>query len=200
MSRLSKQVRENMANDLLLLKFEERGEILADRSAELFDIVYESRYDLGTRRLMASLKKKFQDAFSHWGTIDCLAPGGLRISVGRAQFGHGKIKFRASVVNRPFLPNDRHNGAWRFDQCNIGQQLEQFAADQMALVDDIKAAEHELLGALSGVTTAKQLSELWPEAMPILGKHIPIPSGSNLPAVQFAKLTSEFGLTDGGDA
>ena len=196
MTRLTKQTRENMVADLLRRKFEEPGAALMQRSIELFKLIYEDHYDATTRGHMAKIKARYRDGFEHYSRIDCKGPGGMRISVGATRFGADGIFFIPKVEPLPFLAD--HRADWPYIECEIGQQLADFAALQAGLIKDIQAARREALGALSTVTTAKQLTELWPEAMPILAKHIPVPSGSNLPAVQFAKLTESFGLSAGG--
>lgn len=202
MTRLTKQIRENIANELLNRRFKERGGVLATRSDELFQRVYNDHYDAETQRLMKRLKAKYRDAFHHYGTIECRAPGGLRVSIGRAQIGSSSVGWRGTTEQHPFLLNDRDSRNWAYTDCEIGEALTSFATDQAALVTEIKSANAELIGALNTLTTVKQLEELWPDVIDIALKHVPVPSGSNLPAVQFAKLSTSFGLTsaEGGAA
>lgn len=194
MTRLTKHVREAMIKDLLTKRFSAEGEALARRSEELFVQVYNSRYNADTRTLMRKLKAKFHDAFSHYGTIECLAPGGKAITVGNSTFGYELLKFRGQADHLPFLNGDRVRSRWAFTDCDIGQALEKIAADQLQFTEAVKIATRQLEGALGSVTTAKQLLELWPESADILTRHLPVANTSNLPAVQFAKLTEAFGL------
>jgi hypothetical protein len=195
MTRLTKHVREAMTRDLLDRRFKPQGLALVERSKALFVTIYDSRYNADTKGLMRKLKAKFHDAFQHYGTIETRAPGGIKISVGNANFGYGVVTFRGNVEHRPFLNGDRTAERWTFTDCEIGQQLSDLANDQLAFVNSIKTAERELLSALGSITTAKQLYEVWPEATDILNRHMPVASNtSSLPAIQFAKLTDAFGL------
>jgi len=143
---------------------------------------------------MTKLQARAREAFRHYDAIDCRTSIG-RVPVGRVAVGASPILWRAIVESRPFLDTDRHHDSrWTYVDGPIAAQIVAFANAQVAFTNEIKAAKAEALGALSTVTTVKQLTELWPEAMPILGKHIPMSQGSNLPAVQFAKLTEAFGL------
>ncbi len=192
MTRLTKDVREWMVTDLLRLRFDEAGKALAKRSAELFTLVYEDRYDAETRRLMKALMKRVKGAFTHLDVID-LNVRGMSLNIGRFRIGDEKVIFFPEITPRPTL--NKTGGKFAvYSDCPISEQLCDFATDIAKFAKDIQSAKTEALGALSSVTTAKQLSEMWPEAMPVIGHRIPMPTGSNLPAVQFSKLTKAFGL------
>lgn len=192
MPRLTNHVRERMASDLLKRRFTEAGEELAVRSAELFRLAYESVYDQETRRIINKLKKKFRNGIRHFSTIHTNT-GGLRIPIGATTIGTKELTFRATVDPLPFIGGNG-GGEFTFSGCEIGTAIEKFGQDIGAFAAEIAKAHSELIGALSSVTTDKQLAELWPEAMPILGQHIPAATGRNLPAVQFSKLSQSFGL------
>lgn len=194
MTRLTKGVRDKIIDELLLKRFKPQGIDLAKQSERLFLLIYETRYDPDTRRQVNKLKSKFHDAFQHYGTIECLAPGALRITVGNSIFGWGNTRFRGEVEHRPFLAGDRSTNKWTFVDCEIGQQLSAFAASQTSLIADIKATSHEIEGALSTVSTDRQLGELWPEVLPIAKRYMPVEGRRNLPAIQFSKLTQSLGL------
>ena len=81
MTRLSKQSRESIVCVLLNHRFAEQGEALAERSAQLFKLVYEDTYDAESRRLMAKLKQRHKNAFQHDSQISCNARG-FRIAIG----------------------------------------------------------------------------------------------------------------------
>jgi Nucleotide modification associated domain 5 len=192
MTRLTKDVRERMVRDLLLLKFEAAGKALCVRSAALFHEVYEDQYDDETRRLMRQIEKRMKSAFRHIERLD-LNVGGWTLKIGRVQIGVERITFYPEITPQPVL-NLGYDKFGTYSDCPLAQKLRAFMQDTKTFADEIAAGRCEALGALSTITTAKQLSEMWPEAMPIIGKHIPMQSGSNVPAVQFAKLTESFGL------
>jgi len=194
MTRITNAVRERMCTDLLKRRFASAGEALGQESMNLFQRVYEDRYDDEARRLMAKLKRKYRDAFAHNRMIECRAAG-FRVDVGAVRLGHEKVTFTPNVEPRPFLNGCGRGDGFKFADCEISQALQDFAAQQVAFVNDIKAAQRELMGALSAVNTDRQLAKLWPEVMPTLSQHMPVASGSNLPAVQFSKLTEAFGLS-----
>lgn len=195
MTRLTKDIRENIVTDLLHKRFKDEGQALAQRSADLFKLVYEDRYDLETRRLMARIAKRHRNAFTQMSQISCRAAG-YSVPIGRVYFGFEGVRFSPTVENRSFLQN---NGPdfFSYGDCPIGEAIRDFATDAEAFKHSIKGARSEALGALSNFTTVKQMQEGWPEVMAIAERRIPVGSGgSNLPAVQFKKLTDFYGLAD----
>jgi Nucleotide modification associated domain 5 len=191
MTRLTNHVREKMVTDLLNRRFEAQGKALASRSSALFVEVYEDTYDAETRRLMKQIEKRLKNAFVHVQRLE-LNVAGMQLSIGRVSIGSEKITFVPDVTPRPMLNNPGKFAT--YSDCPLAEKLRAFAQDQKTFCEEIVRAKREAFSALSSVTTAKQLSELWPEAMPIIGKHIPMASGSNVPAVQFAHLSKAFGL------
>jgi hypothetical protein len=59
--------------------------------------------------------------------------------------------------------------------------------------EDVETAYRRALGTLERFTTAKKLTKEWPEAMPIIGKLIPV-EARTLPTVQLEAINDEFGL------
>jgi Nucleotide modification associated domain 5 len=195
MTRLTKDIRENIVTDLLHKRFKDEGQALAQRSADLFKRVYEDRYDLETRRLMARIAKRHRGAFVQSVQISCNTTG-YRVAVGKITIGYEAVKFTPTIEPRPFLCN---NGSdfFSYGDCPIGEALREYATDSEAFKNSIKGARFEALGALSNFTTVKQMQEGWPEVMAIAERRIPVGSGGrNLPAVQFKKLTDFYGLAD----
>lgn len=199
MTRLTKEIRERMVKDLLVRRFNERGEELAARSTALFATIYEDQYDQEMRRLIAKIKKRFRNAFYHYSSIKCLAPEGMRVTIGATRIGNHGVFFTPKIETVPFC-NSNDGSDFHYVDGPFSAELASFGKDCLTFANDITAARNEVLGALSSVTTVRQLTELWPEALPILERHLPVPSRSNLPAVQFANLTQAFGLSDGAPA
>lgn len=195
MTRLTKDIRENIVTDLLHKRFKDEGQALAQRSADLFKLVYEDRYDLETRRLMTRIEKRHRGAFSQLSQINCRAAG-YHIAIGKITIGFEAVKFTPTLEFRTFLGNSGSD-FFSYGDCPIGEALRDFATDSEAFKNSIKGARSEALGALSNFTTVKQMQEGWPEVMAIAERRIPVGSGgSNLPAVQFKKLTDFYGLAD----
>lgn len=194
MTRLTKHVRERMTNLLLNRRFEAQGKALGRQSIELFKLVYEDVYDLHTRRLMAQMRKRHPKAFEVKSSLEVSTIGGITVSVGCTRIGEGGVFFSPECPGLPVLNSARYNRFASYSTEELGLKVQEFAQATKAFADQIKAARNEVNGALANVTTDRQLSELWPEAMPVIGHLIPDASPVNLPAVQFAKLTSEFGL------
>ena len=195
MTRLTKDIRENIVTDLLHKRFKDEGQALAQRSADLFKLVYEDRYDLETRRLMARIAKRHRYAFTQKANISCRATG-YNITVGKVAIGWEGVQFSPTIEPLAFLQNNASD-SFSYGDCPIGEALREYATDSEAFKNSIKSARSEALGALSNFTTVKQMQEGWPEVMAIAERRIPVGSGgSNLPAVQFKKLTDFYGLAD----
>lgn len=194
MTRLTNATREAIALDLLKLKFTERGNSLLLENAALFDAVYRSHYERqiikAMERLIAVAGTK---ALERSSCFDCRTPEARRVKVGTISFGKCGLTFTGKVTSRSIINDDRYN-VWDFTCGEIGDRLLQFSKDQQAFELEITQSHREVLAALGSITTAKQLKELWPEALPFLEKHIAAAPKANLPAVQFQHLNATFGL------
>lgn len=193
MTRLTNQIRNNIVIELTHRRFKDEGVALAMRSAELFKLVYEDQYDLETRRLIERLKKRHRHAFITKSAIDVSACG-FSIQVGKVKIGAEGVVFEPTIDPKPFLYNS--NSRINYGDCTIGTQIRDYATDTEAFKVAIRNSKAKALGALSSLTTAKQMAENWPEIVPIAQRHMPVDSGSNLPAVKFKELSDFYGLVE----
>lgn len=190
MTRLTNEIRDRMTRDILIHANREAGEALCRESIALFDQVYADNYDAQTQALMAKLLKIHKSAFEHRNTIS-VNVGGYSVDIGRIRPGSGEVRF---CIEPPVVPTIRSiDNRIAYLDCNIAVALKDFADRRKCFDADIKAQWERLRATFNGITTAKQLTEQWPEAMPIVARHIPEKRGQ-LPAIPFARLNDEFRL------
>lgn len=193
MTRLTKGVREQVANAMIKARFEGLLPPLAERSAALFIRVYESVYDEGIRKLMAQLQKRHRTMFQHKTCIQTNC-GGMRMNVGEIRLGGSGVWKRVEVKPLPFANHDE-SSAFTFVDCELSQAIRAFHSDHEAVKKQIEDAHTKVIGALSSMSTIRQVEENWPEALPIFDNFMPTPGvTSNVPAVRFEELTDFLGL------
>lgn len=201
MTRLTKTVRESVAEAMIKSRFEARLSELAERSAALFVHVHEAVYDEATRKLMLQLEKRHRTMFQHKTSImtNC---GGMRMGVGELWLGACGIYKRPEVQPRPFAYHYQES-ALTFVDCQLATDIRAFHSDLEGFKKDATEAHTKVLGALSSLTTIKQVEGNWPEALPFFARFMKTPgvtiTTTNLPAVRFDELTTFFGLEKGED-
>jgi hypothetical protein len=192
MTRLTKTIRDRMAKILLKHRFMEQGEELAQRSVELFHLVYADKYPAETRKNMASIQNRHKTAFGNAKTLQ-INVAGMTINIGNRQIGKDGVLFDA-IVNTP-RPVFNNWSKYEYLDCEIAEQLKTFAAADYKFCKDIAQARIEVMVVLDSFSTERALREGWPEAVPLIG-HVLSESipGTNLPAVQIERLNKEFGI------
>jgi hypothetical protein len=190
MTRLTKNVREQMAVILLKKRFIPECEAMAARSAALFHKVYEDIYDVETRGLMAKIIAKHKYGLE-WKDVVSVNANGYRIDLGRKAVGWIHIKVTAEFDRKPFLKQEQ--SVVHYGDYPITEHIITFATDARSLSDTISRAYVEIMGVLGQCTTAKQLANLWPEALPLVG-HLILHDKPGLPSIQFSGLNAAYGL------
>ncbi|WP_298165348.1 Nmad5 family putative nucleotide modification protein [Novosphingobium sp.] len=195
MSRITNQIRQAIALDLLDLRFTKTGEELLAENAQLFELAYCTRYASEVRGLMEKLQSASGKKALRTSTkIECRTSSGYRITVGSIRLGTEKWAVRGEGVWRPIFEQHCNTPLLVDAETELDARLQKFATDQQAFVDAISKAHAEAMAALNSINTAAQMEKVWPEALPFLSKHLLPPAKPNLPAVQFQHLNAAFGL------
>lgn len=189
MAKISKGTRERMAAALVRHKFNERAEALMIESAALFNAVLDERYDAATQKLMRQLLKKHPNAFRMTDGL-YLRANGMRVSVGANIIGDYSIaRWSPTVKERPILADDSDAEPSR----ELADRIAAFAMETEDFSEQMRFAYRRALGALEQFTTAKRLTEEWPEAMPVID-HLLAVEDRALPVVQLEAINDEFDL------
>lgn len=187
-SRISKSTRESMARALVEHRFSERAQELCVESGVLFHAVLDERYDATTQKLMRQLEKRQPGAFRRTDEVYLRAQG-MRVSVGAAVIGNYKVARWTPEPNaRPVLYEDEGEPS-----ANLAERIAKFAMATKEFSEELETAYRRALGALEQFTTAKALTEGWPEALPVIG-HLLAVEERALPAVKLEAINDEFGL------
>ena len=195
MSRITNQIRQAIAVDLLDLRFRKMGEELLAENAALFDLAYCTRYTPEVRALMEKLQAASgKKALFTSAKIECRTSSGFRITVGSIRIGTEKWAVRGEGVWRPIFEEHRNVRMSVCAETELDAKLQKFATDQSDFAGAISKAHAEAIAALNSINTAAQMEKVWPEALPFLSKHLLPPAKPNLPAVQFQHLNAAFGL------
>lgn len=199
MTRITKNIREQMAAKLVQHKFTEEGKTLATANRTLFERVYDEAYDAKTKAAMEALMAIHKDAFERTNCVR-VNVGGMRFEVG----GHTPCSSRhvriqqALIEGRPYMwcVTSTYSPYVPKNQKLI-DDLHQFAIDRQKFTENADTAYHEALSALGTFTTGEKLAEGWPEAMAVIGDLIP-EDCRTLPTVQVKELNHKFGLPPKG--
>lgn len=187
-ARISKSTREQMAKALVRHRFSERAEELCAESVRLFNAVLDERYDAGTQKLMRQLERRYPGGLDRQTSI-YLRARGMRVTVGETSIGSywlaswtPEVPERLTLADKDEEPSEA-----------LAEQIAAFALETQHFEEKLKEAYRRALGALEQFTTAKKLTEEWPEAMPVIG-HLLAVEDRALPAVQLEAINDEFGL------
>jgi hypothetical protein len=188
MSRISKGTREQMARALVKHRFDEKAQELCAESAALFNAVLDERYDAATQKLMRQLEKRQPGAFSKTDDLYVRAQG-MRVTIGATTIG----KYDIAI----WIPETKERAVLHKDEGEpstaLAERIAKFAMATKDFTEQLVFAHRRALGALEQFTTAKALTEGWPEAMPVIG-HLLAVEDRALPAVQLEAINDEFGL------
>lgn len=188
MAKLSKHTRDQMAKALVRHRFQEQANALSAESTALFNAVLDERYDAATQKLMRQLEKRYPGAFSTTQSL-YLRARGMRITVGASTIGSYYVAhWTPETPERPVLAKDEGEPS-----SALADRIAEFALSTKKFTEDIQEAHRRALGALEQFSTAKRLTEEWPEALPVIG-HLLTVEDRALPVVQLEAINDEFGL------
>lgn len=155
MSKLTNQLRSDLADTLLKRRFDEAHSALAKREKALGIRIYEDVFDAKTRAAMKRL------------------PAGWLPTI-----NHAKVKFEAGGYSAVHMGEDRPVPHVKYHTTlkvygardPISEAYQEWESDTKSLRESRSRLEVEIRGALDSVTTIKRLLELWPELEPFVPK------------------------------
>lgn len=189
MTRLTKDIREQMARALVAHRYKNEAEALAALNRTLADRAYAHIY---TPKVLAALKV-VEGAV---GPMSSRSPH-LRVNAGGYTLGLG----HRLCSNWVRFPSENHEGYIVLDTYRhsvitddaLIEDIKAFAERLKAFNEACPEAYYEAMAVLNTITTAKKLAEAWPEAMPVVGDLVP-EECRTLPAVKVADINEKFGL------
>ena len=190
MSRLTKDIREQMAQKLAEHRYKPEADALVALNRTLADRAYAHLYTPEIVAAMATVEESFKNVFerSDWGFR--VNAGGYLVDLG------GPLRSR-----HVRFTNNEHDGykvIGRYATHNLTDEtliedVKAFADRFQKFSDDCPTAYHEAMAVLNTISTSKKLAEAWPEAMPVIGDLVPAECRT-LPALKVAEINARFGL------
>lgn len=197
MTRLTKDIRDEIVLDLLRHSFKERVEALYAERAALAQAIYEDVFSAETRKKMQSLPEGWLPEVkginarlgSDYSSFDF--SGGLYGEINRIA-KNGKDETRR-------VPSKHKGGCVAsYDATHkLALENERLANLRKSLCEEIETAKRAADTAVNAVSTVKRLIEVWPEVNPFASKHSA--EKPQLPAVPTDQLNKILGLpVEGG--
>jgi hypothetical protein len=189
MSRLTKNIREDMARKLVAHRYSDEAKEIMYTDRALFDRAYKHRYSDTTLKHIEAVRKEFPNEFCEDSSMIVNA-GGYRILLG-GEFRSRWVKVESAPRPTVLLVNGSMNHSITDEK--LMEDIKTHADKKRAFDRVCETAYHEALAVLNTVTTGKKLAEAWPEAMPVIGDLIP-EGDRTLPVVQVADVNKKFKL------
>lgn len=202
MSKLTKNIREQMARKLVAYRFKDKARAMTTTNRLLFERIYAYMYDDKTRAAMDAVLAIDSKAFPT--TRDFNVNVGMWVEITSQLIVHTRVAgilAQGEIVPEvPVLYRHTRYGESRIDipqgdkrDPKLHDDVKNFAIDREKFHEDCAKAYCEALSALETFTTGKKLAEGWPEAMEVIGDLIP-EDNRTLPTVQVKDLNTKFGL------
>lgn len=190
MSRLTKEIRENMARKLVAHRYADEAKELARLNRTLAERAYAHMYPQKVLDAMAVIEKQFTNPFPKVAGI-LVNAGGFKVELGR-RFTSRWVQIEQVEPKEIKLVGDRY-AAHNLTDEKLIEKVKDFATRRRAFDDVCATAYNEALSVLNTMTTGKKLAEAWPEAMPVIGDLIP-EGERTLPVVQVSAINAKFKL------
>lgn len=191
MSRLTKEIREQMARKLVAYRYTDEAKELVRLNRTLADRAYAHLYPKPVLDAMAVLKKAFPSRFERSRNGLSVNAGGYSVDVG------GRLRSRWVRFDQANHEGYACVGYYSSDHSitdeKLAQEIKEFADRYRAFDDVCCTAYNEAMSVLNTMTTGKKLAEAWPEAMEVIGDLIP-EDQRTLPVVQVSAINAKFKL------
>lgn len=190
MSRLTKDIREQMARKLVNHRYADEAKALVHLNRTLAERAYNHCYTKQVIEAMEVVNKAFPLTFKKRSDINVNA-GGFKVRLGNYLSSNWVKVEQAKDLPARML-------AYDYDSHNLTdekliEEVKDYATRWRGFDDVCKTAYHEALSVLNTLTTGKKLAEAWPEAIPVIGDLIP-EGERTLPVVQVAAINAKFKL------
>lgn len=190
MSKLTKDIREQMARKLVAYRYTDEAKELVRLNRTLADRAYAEAYTPTVVAAMRTIDKAFPNTFKSWSGFYVNA-GGYRVEIG------GRMRSRwvsfEQAKHDGYYTTERYSSPPAITDEALAKEVQEFATRYKNFDDVCSTAYHEAMSVLQTMTTGKKLADSWPEAMDVIGDLIP-EGERTLPVVQVAAINAKFKL------
>lgn len=191
MSKLTKNIREEMARKLVQFRYTDEAKELVRLNRSLADRAYAHIYTKPVIAAMEVVEKAVRNSTFTSSKLEVNA-GGYRVTIGDTLHSRW-VKFDQAVHEGYKQAVTRGWDPHHITDEKLIEEIKAFATRYKNFNDTCSTAYSEALSVLETMTTGKKLAEAWPEAIPVIG-HL-IPEGvRTLPVVQVSAVNAKFGL------
>lgn len=177
MTRLTKEIRDCIANDCVRTQFKKTKDELTKQESLLAIECYNYVFDEKIRKQAAKMPTK-------WMRMD-----------GCLMFNAGGYSVTLRVDKELPVPHaTRCNRLGNIDG-ELADKVQDFSNKKQEANDKHKDAYRKLKAMLDSINSIKQLEKTWPEGKPFYKKYMEVKEGSSLPAVQIEDLNKTLGLS-----
>jgi hypothetical protein len=190
MSRLTNDIRNQMARKLVNHRYTDEAKDIMRKSRDLFERAHAQFYSAALLKHMTEVRKVFPESFAMSTDMQVNA-GGYKVRVGELAFPRW-----VHVPVEKNAPQKLIMSAYFTHHLTDEKLIEEIKAvsERKRGFDAVcETAYHEALSVLNTMTTGKKLAEAWPEAMAVIGDLIP-EDQRTLPVVQVSAINTKFKL------
>lgn len=189
MSRLTKNLREQMARKLVNHRYQEEAKELIAKGRELFDRAHSNFYTASLLRAMAVVNDIQPDTFGRRDAMDVNARG-YSVTLGGGFYSRWVKVPQEEQPGKLLLGYyHRHN----IVDDDLSADIQEYATRKSGFDEVCKEAYYEAMSVLNTINSGKKLAEAWPEALPVIGDLIP-ENQRTLPVVQLSTVNAKFKL------
>jgi hypothetical protein len=190
MSRLTNNIREQMARKLVNHRYTDEAKDIMRKSRDLFERAHAQFYSAALLKHMTEVRKVFSDCFTLSTDMQVNA-GGYKVRIGELAYSRW---VHVPVEKNP--PKKLIMSSYWTHHLTDEKLIEEIKAvsDRNRSFDRVcETAYSEAMSVLNTMTSGKKLAEAWPEAMAVIGDLIP-ENQRTLPVVQVSTINAKFKL------
>jgi hypothetical protein len=190
MSRLTNDIRNQMARKLVNHRYTDEAKDIMRKSRDLFERAHAQFYSAALLKHMTEVRKVFPDSF-HMSTEMQVNAGGYRVRIGELAISRWvHVPVEKNAPKKLIVAN------YHTHHLTDEKMIEEIktVSDRKRSFDDVcQTAYSEAMSVLNTMTSGKKLAEAWPEAMDVIGDLIP-ENQRTLPVVQVSAINAKFKL------
>jgi hypothetical protein len=188
MSRLTNDIRNQMASKLVAYRYADEAKELVRLNRDLAERAYDHCYTKDIIAHMDAITKAFNRAFNTQDTIYVNA-GGYKLNIGGG-VSNRWVRIPQQATRKFTTVGDRYHN---ITDEKLIEEIKAFADRNRAFDDVCQTAYNEAMSVLNTMTSGRKLAAAWPEAMEVIGDFIP-EDQRTLPVVQVSAINTKFKL------
>jgi hypothetical protein len=188
MSRLTNDIRNQMARKLVNHRYTDEAKELVRLNRDLAERAYDHCYTKTIIAHMDAIKKAYNRAFDTRDGIYVNA-GGYKLMLGGTLHNRW-VNIPQQAARMYTVAESRYHN---ITDEKLIEEIKVFATRQRGFDDVCQTAYSEAMSVLQTMTSGKKLAEAWPEAIPVIGDLIP-ENQRTLPVVQVSAINAKFKL------